>query len=141
VRIVVAVLGALLLVGSVAHLVPAVRAGLHEGTRGYWVVTARTCSRKACLWTGKFVLPGGHVQVRSVQYEGQLPAGIHVGTRIAGLYPGGSLVFPTSGSDLWISLVVAIVVGLLALYWASHRWVASYLRQRADTPRLAAPLR
>jgi hypothetical protein len=60
--------------------------------------------------------------------------------RIPVLYPGGNLVFPTTGSDLWISLVVAIVVALLGLYWASHKWVAGYLRQRNDSTRLAAPV-
>ncbi len=140
-RIVVAALALLLLFGSLTHIGPAVRAGLHEGTRGYWVVTSRTCnSRKACVWNGKFVLPTGHVQVASIQYEGTLPAAIHAGTRIPVLYPGGSLVFPTTGSDLWISLVVAMVVALLGLYWASHRWVAQYLRHRNDTTRLAAPV-
>ncbi len=140
-RIVVAALALLLLFGSLTHIGPAVRAGLHEGTRGYWVVTSRTCnSRKACVWNGKFVLPSGHVQVASIQYQGTLSAAIHAGTRIPVLYPGGSLVFPTTGSDLWISLVVAMVVALLGLYWASHRWVAQYLRHRNDTTRLAAPV-
>jgi hypothetical protein len=60
--------------------------------------------------------------------------------RIPVLYPGGSLVFPTTGSDLWISLVVAIAVALLGLYWATRRWVAGYLRQRSDSTRLAAPV-
>jgi hypothetical protein len=140
-RIVIAVLGLILVVGSAAHIVPAVRAGLREGTRGYWVATARTCTRKVCAWTGKFVLPNGHVQIARAQYSGALPASVHVGLRIPALAPGGGLVFPATGSDLWVSLTVAIVVGLLGLYWASHRWVAGYLRQRADTPRLAAPLR
>lgn len=141
-RIVVAGLAAILLFGSITHIAPAVRAGLHEGTRGYWVVTGRTCSRKACFWTGKFVLPSGHVQVASAQYSGQIPAGIHAGTRIPALYTGSNLLFPTTGSDLWISLLVAIVVALLGLYWATHRWIAGYFRQRADTSGgLAAPLR
>lgn len=140
VRIAVAALGLLLLVGSLTHLGPAIRAGLHEGTRGYWLVTSRTCSRKACVWNGKFVLPSGHVQVASIQYEGSLPRAIHAGMRIPVLYPGGNLVFPTTGSDLWISLVVAIVVALLGLYWASHKWVAGYLRQRNDSTRIAAPV-
>jgi hypothetical protein len=142
IRIVVVLLAVILLFGSVTHIVPAVRAGLHEGTRGYWVVTGRTCSRKACFWTGKFVLPSGHVQVAGgAQYSGQIPVGIHAGTRIPALYTGSSLLFPTTGSDLWISLLVAIVVALLGLYWATHRWIAGYFRQRADTSGLAAPLR
>ncbi|MGH3305728.1 MAG: hypothetical protein ACRDOK_29505 [Streptosporangiaceae bacterium] len=141
IRIVVAVLAVILLFGSVTHIVPAVRAGLREGTRGYWVVTGQTCSRKACTWTGKFVLPGGHVQLASAQYDGPLPVGIHAGTRIPALDPGGGLLFPTTGSDLWISLLIAIVVALIGLYWVTHRWVANYFRQRADTTGLAAPLR
>jgi hypothetical protein len=49
------------------------------------------------------VLPGGHVVLTSAQYSGRLPAGMHVGTSVAGLYPGGSgLVFPAAGSSLWI---------------------------------------
>lgn len=140
IRIVVAVLAAILLFGSVTHIAPAVRAGLHEGTRGYWVVTGRTCSRKLCVWTGKFVLPNGHVQVARVQYDGPMPTAIHAGTRIPALYPGGSLAFPASGSDLWISLLVGIVVALLGLYWATRKWVAGYFRQRADTSGLAGPL-
>ncbi len=141
VRIMVVVLSAILLFGSLTHIAPAIRAGLHEGTRGYWVATSRTCNRKACGWTGKFVLPDGHVQVARIQYTGTIPAGIHAGARIPALYPGGGLAFPATGSDLWISLLVAIVVALLGLYWATHRWVAGYLRQRADTAGLAAPLR
>jgi hypothetical protein len=141
VRIVVTALAAILLIGSIAHIAPAVRAGLHEGARGYWVATGRTCSRNACLWKGNFVLASGHVQASTLEYDGQLPTSIHVGTRIAGLYPGGGLVFPTTGSDLWISLLVAIVLALLALYWATRPWVAGFLRQRADTAGLAAPLR
>jgi hypothetical protein len=141
IRVVVAVLAVILLFGSITHIAPAVRAGLHEGTRGTWVVTGKTCSRKACVWTGKFVLPGGHVRLASAQYEGPVPAGIHAGTRIPALYPGGGLLFPTTGSDLWISLLIAIVAGLIGLYWATHLWVTGYFRQRADTTGLAAPLR
>lgn len=141
IRVVVAVLAVVLLFGSITHIAPAVRAGLHEGTRGFWVVTGKTCSRKACVWTGKFVLPSGHVRLASAQYEGPIPAGIHAGTRIPALYPGGGLLFPTTGSDLWISLLIAIVAGLVGLYWATHRWVTDYFRQRTDTSGLAAPLR
>jgi hypothetical protein len=141
VRIVVAALAALLLIGSITHIAPAVRAGLHEGARGDWVATSRTCSRNACLWKGNFVLASGHMQATRLEYDGQVPIDIHAGTRIAGLYPGGGLVFPTNGSDLWISLLVAIVLALLALYWATHRWVATFLRQRTDNAGLAAPLR
>jgi hypothetical protein len=141
IRIVVAVLAAILLFGSVTHIVPAVRAGLREGTRGYWLVTGRTCRGKACVWTGKFVLPSGHVQVATAQYSGSLPAGIHAGTKIPALYTGGGLLFPTTGSDLWISLTVALVVALIALYWATRKWVIGYFRQRGDTSGLAAPLR
>jgi hypothetical protein len=140
VRIAVAALAVFLLYGSLTRIGPAIRAGLREGTRGYWVVTGRTCSRKACIWTGKFVLPSGQVRVASIQYQGSLSAGIHAGMRIPVLYPGGDLVFPTTGSDLWISLVVAIVVALLGLYWATRKWVAGYLRQRNDSARLAAPV-
>lgn len=136
----VAVIAVLLLFGSATHIAPAVRAGLHEGTRGTWVVTGRTCTRKVCLWTGKFVLPNGHVQVARVEYDGPLPVSIHAGTRIPALYPGGGLAFPTTGSDLWISLLVAIVVALLGLYWATHNWITGYFRQRADTSGLARPL-
>jgi hypothetical protein len=139
-RIVVAALSLLLLFGSLTHIGPAVRAGLHEGTRGYWVVTSRVCSKKACVWSGKFVLRSGHVQVASIQYEGTLPAGIHTGMRVPVLYPGGSLVFPITGSDLWISLTVAILAALLGLYWATHLWVAGYLRERRDSTHLAAPV-
>jgi hypothetical protein len=103
-------------------------------------VTGRTCTRKACVWNGKFVLPNGHVQVASAQYAGSIPAGIHAGTRIAGLYSGGGLVFPSTGSDLWISLLIALVVALIALYWSTHQWIAGYFRQRARTSDLAAPL-
>lgn len=137
----VGALAIVLLIGSVAHLAPAVRAGLRHGTRGYWVAVARTCTRKVCAWTGRFVLPGGHVRLSSAQYAGQLPAGIHAGTKIPALFTGSGLVFPVTGSDLWISLVVSIVVSLLALYWATHRWVAAYFRQRAASATLAPPLR
>jgi hypothetical protein len=134
-RVVVAVAALVLLVGSVAHLVPAVRAGLHHGTLGTWVATGLRCARKACTWSGKFVLPSGRVQVAKAQYIGALPAHIHAGSTLPALYPGGSgLVYPTTGSDQWISLVVATVIALLALYWASRRWITSYLRDRRAMP-------
>jgi hypothetical protein len=142
-RIAVAALAVVLLFGSVTHLAPAIRAGLHDGLRGYWVATSQTCSqRRGCVWSGKFVLPSGRVQIARTQYAGQLPSEIHAGTRVAALDTGGSgPVFPATGSDQWISLLVAVVVALLGLFWASRPWVVSYLRQRAGQPRLAPPLR
>lgn len=142
-RILVAGLALVLLAGSVTHLVPAIRAGLHDGVHGYWVATSQTCrNNKGCGWTGKFVLPGGHVEIAKTGYNGPLPAGVHAGTRLAALDTGGSgLVFPASGSDLWISMLVATIVALLALYWASRPWLASYLRRRRElNANLAPPL-
>ncbi len=130
-RVVVAVVSALLLFGTATHIWPAFRAGLREGTRGSWVATARTCARNACTWRGKFVLPNGHVLLTSAQYSGRLPANIHVGTTIAGLYPGGSgLVFPLNGSDLWISLLIAMIFSIIGLYWSCHRLVENYFKGR-----------
>lgn len=139
-RVVVAVLAIFLVVESGSRIVPAIRAALHDGTRGYWVVTGQRCLRKSCIWIGKFVVSGGHVRVASAQFDGPVPASMHVGTRVPGLYTGGGLVFPTTGSDLWISLLVTLVLALLGLYWATHRWIAGYLRQRAGRTSLAAPL-
>jgi hypothetical protein len=143
IRIGVAVLAVILLFGSATHLAPAIRAGLHDGVRGSWVATAQICTKgKGCSWTGKFVLPSGRVEISRAQYDGQLPAVLHAGTRIPALDTGGSgLVFPVTGSDLWISLLVAIAVSLLGLFWASRPWVAGYLRHRAAQTRLAPPLR
>lgn len=135
-RLVLGALSALLVIGSALHLGPAIKAGLHDGTRGSWVATTSQCRlRTGCLWHGKFVLPNGHVLLANASYSGPFPAHIHTGTSLAGIYPGGGLVFPASGSDLWISLVVGLVLGLLGLYWASHRWVAGYIRERR-TPAL-----
>lgn len=132
-RIMIGAVALILLVGAVTHLVPAVRAGLHHGIRGSWVATGLSCAKKACTWSGKFVLPDGHVELARAQYDGTVPGGIHVGSTIPALYPGGSgLVYPTTGSDQWISLLVAIAVALLGLYWASHRWIAAYLRGRRE---------
>jgi hypothetical protein len=137
IKLVVGVLATILLVSSAIHIVPAVRAGLHDGTRGTWVVTSKTCRRAACIWNGKFVAPGGHVLVSSAKYAGQMPTGIHVGTTVPALFTGGSgLVFPVTGSDLWIELLIALLGSALALYWASHRWVAKYLRERRDNPQI-----
>jgi hypothetical protein len=139
-KLIVGVVSAILLVSTALHIVPAMRAGLHDGIRGMWVATTQTCHRSACLWTGKFVLPGGHVQVTSAQYAGQLPRAVQAGTRVPALYTGGSgLVFPAAGSSLWIELLIAMLVSALGLYWASHAWVAKYLRERRDNlqiPRL-----
>lgn len=140
-RLLVGALAALILVGTATHIGPAFRAGMHDGTRGAWVVTGRTCVRNACTWKGKFVTPGGHVLVTSAQFSGQVPAGTHVGTSVAGLYPGGGLIFPAAGSDLWISLLIAIVLSLLALVWASRPLISNYLRQRAEPGLSRAPLR
>jgi hypothetical protein len=130
---IVAVVSALLLVATAIHILPAIRAGLHDGTRGAWVATTEACRRSACIWSGKFVAPGGHVLVTSAQYAGHMPKGIHAGTSVPALFTGGSLVFPVTGSDLWIELVIGLLVSLLGLYWASHTWVASYLRERRNT--------
>jgi hypothetical protein len=134
-RVIVGALSVLLLVGTGSHIVPAIKAGLHDGTRGSWIATTRSCVRGACVWKGKFVLPGGHVVLTSAQYSGRLPAGMHVGTSVAGLYPGGSgLVFPAAGSSLWISLLIAMALALFGLYWSCHRVVAGYLKRRREQP-------
>jgi hypothetical protein len=130
---IVAVVSLILLVATAIHILPAIRAGLHDGTRGAWVATAEACRRSACVWSGKFVAPGGHVLVTSAQYAGLMPKGIHAGTSVPALFTGGSLVFPVTGSDLWIELVIGLLVSLLGLYWASHTWVTSYLRERRNT--------
>jgi hypothetical protein len=131
-RFAVGALSALLVVGTALHIWPAIRAGLHDGTRGAWVATSSECSKRAgCLWHGKFVLSSGRVLIASAQYAGRFPAGLHAGTSLPAIYPGGSgLVFPASGSDLWMSLLAGLIVGLLGLYWASHRWVAGFIRER-----------
>jgi hypothetical protein len=135
-RPVIGVLSALLLYGTLTRLPSAIRAGLHDGTRGHWIATTKRCVRSACQWTGRFVSPNGHVVASSVQYTGRIPEATHPGTSIPGLLPAGStLVFPSTGSDLWIALLVAAVLGILGLYWACHKLVANYLRQRrSDSP-------
>jgi hypothetical protein len=133
-RLVAGVLSAVLLVGTAAHLMPAIRAGLHDGTRGLWVATTKTCVRSACSWNGKFVSAGGHVVLASARYYGKLPAGIRPGTSVAGLFTGGSgIVFPATGSDLWMLLLAAFVVSALGLYWSSHRLVRNSLRQHRSS--------
>jgi len=131
-KVIVGILSALLLVAVAAHLGPAVRAGLRDGTHGSWVATSKTCERNACTWDGKFVLPNGHVLVSSAQYSGKVPASIHSGTSVPGLYTGGSLVFPPNGSDQWISLLVAIGFALVGLWWSCRKLVVDYFRRRRD---------
>lgn len=127
-KLIVGVVSAFLLVSAGLDVVPAVRAGLHDGTRGTWVATTRTCHGSACVWTGKFVTPGGHVLVASAHYADPIPVGTSAGTSVPALYTGdSSLVFPTAGSDLWIELVIALLASILGLYWASHAWVAERL--------------
>ena len=110
-RLVAGGLSALLLAATVARLPSAIRAGLHQGTRGFWVATTRKCVRSACTWNGKFV-SDGHVLLSSAQYYGRLPAGIRAGTPVAGLFTGGSgIVFPATGSDLWMSLLASASSG------------------------------
>jgi hypothetical protein len=136
-KLIVGVVSAVLLVATAIHILPAVRAGLHDGTRGNWVATTKTCHGSACVWNGEFVAPGGHVLVTSAQYAGPIPKGIQAGTRVPALFTGGSgLVFPVTGSDLWIELVIALLASLLGLCWASHKWVADYLRERRNTPQI-----
>jgi hypothetical protein len=130
---IVGAVSAVLLVVTALHILPAIRAGLHDGTRGAWVATGKVCHRSACIWNGKFVAPGGHVLVASAQYAGPMPRGIQSGTSVPALFTGGGLVFPVNGSDLWVELVIGLLVSMLGLYWASHRWVANYLRERNNT--------
>ena len=133
-RLIVGVLSALLLFVTATHLEPAIRAGLRDGTHGHWVATTKHCVRSACTWIGRFVSPNGHVLLSSAQYAGRLPAGIHAGTSLAALFPGGSgLVYPPSGSDAWISLLVVLALAVIGLYWSTHRLVANYFRDRAQT--------
>ena len=138
-KLIVGVVAAFLLVSTGLDVLPAVRAGLHDGTRGMWVATTRTCHGSACAWTGQFVTPAGHVVVASVHYAGAIPAGTRAGTRVPALYTGGSnLVYPVAGSDLWIELVITLLVSILGLYWASHAWVADRLA-RANRRAIRAP--
>lgn len=132
-KVIVGILSALLLVAVAAHLEPAIKAGLRDGTHGSWVATSKTCERHACTWDGKFVLPNGHVLVSSAQYSGKIPASIHAGTSVPGLYTGGSLVFPPTGSDLWISLLIAIGFALLGLWWSCRKVVIDYFHRRSDS--------
>jgi hypothetical protein len=133
-RLVVGGLSAVLLVAIGDRLVPAIRAGLHDGTRGFWVATTERCARSACTWNGKFVTPSGHVVLSSARFYGRLPVGTHAGSSVAGLFTGGSaIVFPATGSDLWMSLLAALVVAALGLYWSSHRLVRNYIRQHRST--------
>jgi hypothetical protein len=135
---VVGIISAILLFVTVIHIGPAVRAGLHDGTRGSWVATTKVCHQSACSWEGKFVAPGGHVLVTSAQYAGPIPPGTQAGTSVPALFTGGSgLVFPVTGSDLWVELLIALLGSLLGVYWASHKWVASYLRERRNTVKIA----
>lgn len=130
-KVVIGGLSALLLLATAAHLPAAIRAGLHDGTRGFWVATTKRCARSACTWNGKFVAAGGHVMLSSAQYYGRLPAGIRAGSSVAGLFTGASgIVYPATGSDLWMSLLAALVVAALGLYWSSHRLVKNYIRKR-----------
>lgn len=127
-KLIVGALAAFLLISTALEVVPAVRAGLHDGIRGTWVATTRTCHRSACVWGGKFVTPGGHVVVASTHYAGSLPVATKAGTSVPALFTGDSnLVFPAAGSDLWIELVIALLASILGLYWASHAWVAERL--------------
>ena len=72
--------------------------------------------------------------VTGAQYAGAMPAGVHAGTSVPALFTGSSaLVFPATGSDLWIELMFALLISILGLYWASNKWVASYLRERRNT--------
>src|ERR1700735_4044490 len=87
---IVGILSAILLASSALHVWPAIRAGLHDGTRGTWVATTKTCHRSACIWDGKFVAPGGHVLLTSAQYAGHVPADAHAGTTVPALFTGGS---------------------------------------------------
>jgi hypothetical protein len=131
-RLIVGVLSALLLFVTATHLDPAIRAGRREGTHGFWVATVKHCVRSACAWNGQFESPNGHVLLSSAQYAGRLPVGIHAGTHIAALFPGGSgLVYPATGSDGWISLLVGLALAVIGLYWSCHRLVAKYVRERA----------
>jgi hypothetical protein len=113
----------------------AIQAGLRHGTRGYWVATTKRCERSACTWSGRFESPKGHVVLSSAQYVGRIPAEAHPGTSLAALFPGGSgMVFPPTGSDLWISLLVMLVLAAAGLYWSGRPLVAKYLRQGKPTP-------
>jgi hypothetical protein len=131
IKLIVGAVSAFLLVSTALDLGPAVRAGLHDGTRGLWVATSKTCRGSACIWAGKFVTPGGHVVLASTRYAGPIPGGVRAGTRVPALFTGGSgVVFPTTGSDLWIEMVVALLASLLGLFWATRARVAQYLRER-----------
>lgn len=132
-RLIVGVLSAGLLFVTATHLGPAIRAGRREGTHGYWVATAQHCVRSACSWNGQFVSQNGHVLLSSAQYAGRLPLAIHAGTHIAALFPGGSgLVYPPSGSDGWISLLIGLLLAVLGLCWSGYRVVRKHLRDRAN---------
>ena len=108
IRLIVAVVSAILLVGTATHILPAIRAGLHDGTRGSWVATDEACPRSACIWNGKFVSPGGHVLLTLAQYSGRYPRGFTRAPacrRCSPAAPGSCSRL--TGSDLWIELLIA----------------------------------
>jgi hypothetical protein len=137
-RVVIGILAGILFIGTAVHIGPAIKAGMRDGTRGTWVATSGHCGKTACVWNGKFVLPDGQVRAASAQFAGQLPANLHVGTALPALDTGEKgLVFPASGSDLWISLLVALLVSAVALFWAGRRPLLDYLSQRRKAAVLA----
>lgn len=132
-KLIVGIVSAFLLVSTVPQLAPAVRAGLHDGTRGTWVATTKTCRKSVCIWTGNFVTPGGHVAVAGTHYAGPIPVRTRAGYSVPALFTGSSgVVFPSTGSDLWIELVIALLASMLGLYWATHAWVAQRLNRSAQ---------
>ena len=128
------VLSAVLLIGTADRLMPAIRAGLHHGTRGLWVATSEDMRavRLQLEW---------QVRVR----RGPCRAGLgpvlrqaarwhppwHVGRRAVHRRLRDRV--PAAGSDLWILLLAALVAAALGLYWSSHGLVRNYLRQRRSS--------
>jgi len=117
---------------GVLELPPAIRAAAGRGTPGVFVARSVTCDGAGCTWNGTFESATGRTLRRDVSY-GDADPGMHAGSSIPALFPGGGeVVYAARGSAGWIEPALFLLIGVVVIALWLYRGPGRYLRRLRD---------
>ncbi|MEO3787545.1 hypothetical protein ABGB12_29820 [Actinocorallia sp. B10E7] len=104
--------GAMIVFFSAQSLVPAVRANLGSGTSGTFRIESQgESSRRNTTWSGTFSGDDG-TTLHHVEYKGDVPDDVGIGTVIPALYTGSNDYVYDPGSFSWVENALYLLFGL-----------------------------